>query len=272
MRRLIPFAKSSKPAKRAANASIWHQIKWRIVAKRGAVLALLSVPVGLWVQSEIVTNAFYDFSAEQGYALSELQITGRNFTQTNQILSAINADYGTALLSLNVHDIQAKLNQLGWVKSATVTRHYPDALSIAIVEKRPMALLQTKAGHRLIDYDGEIIFSANASDFAHLPVVAGEGAASTAGIIIDALKTEPELFADVWAIHRVSDRRWDVHLRSGMAVKLPETDAILAWSKLAVLDRDTQIMARDLASIDLRVPGQLIVEPNLPIAKKGRKT
>jgi len=31
-------------------------------------------------------------------------------------------------------------------------------------------------------------------------------------------------------------------------------------------------MKRDLATIDLRVSGQLIVEPNLPLSKKGQKT
>ena len=102
--------------------------------------------------------------------------------------------------------------------------------------------------------------------------MAGDGAASHAAAILDALKTEPELYADVWAIHRISDRRWNVHLRTGLEVKLPEMDAALAWSKLAVLDRDTQIMKRDLSMIDLRIPGQLIVQPNLPLAKKGRKT
>ena len=74
-----------------------------------------------------------------------------------------------------------------------------------------------------------------------------------AAAILDALKTEPELYADVWAIHRISDRRWNVHLRTGLEVKLPEMDAALAWSKLAVLDRDTQIMKRDLSMIDLRI-------------------
>ena len=66
-------------------------------------------------------------------------------------------------------------------------------------------------------------------------------------------------------------RRWDVFLRTGLSVKLPEDNAVLAWSKLAILDRDTKIMKRDLAVIDMRVSGQLIVEPNLPLSKKGQK-
>ena len=61
-------------------------------------------------------------------------------------------------------------------------------------------------------------------------------------------------------------------MRSGLTIKLPEQDPVMAWSRLAKLERDTAITARDLASIDLRVPGQLIVKPNIPIRGKGSKT
>ena len=91
-------------------------------------------------------------------------------------------------------------------------------------------------------------------------------------MIIDILRTEPEIFSDVWAIQYISQRRWDIHMRSGLAIRLPERDPVLAWSRLAKLEQETAITARDLAAIDLRVPGQLIVEPNIPIRGKGRKT
>ena len=61
-------------------------------------------------------------------------------------------------------------------------------------------------------------------------------------------------------------------MRSGLTIKLPEEDPVLAWSRLAILERDTAITERDLAAIDLRVPGQLVVEPNIPIRGNGSKT
>lgn len=277
MRRLIarlPFVRPDQAAKRGADPTSWLR---QIFLSRKGRRALISGVTGclalsLWGASAYLTPAFYHLTASQGIALSELHITGRNYTAHEHILAAVDAPYGTPLLSLDVNDIQSQLQQLGWVKYARVSRQFPDALTINLVERRPMALLQMTGGHRLIDQHGDIIFTADSADFAHLPVVAGDGAASHAAAILDALKTEPELYADVWAIHRISDRRWNVHLRTGLEVKLPEMDAALAWSKLAVLDRDTQIMKRDLSMIDLRIPGQLIVQPNLPLAKKGRKT
>ena len=57
-----------------------------------------------------------------------------------------------------------------------------------------------------------------------------------------------------------------------MEIRLPENDPISAWSRLAVIDRQKAITNRDLAVIDLRVPKQLIVEPNIPVRGQGDKT
>ena len=64
---------------------------------------------------------------------------------------------------------------------------------------------------------------------------------------------------------RVSGRRWNVHFdnyESGVAVLLPEDDVVLSWTRLADLERDYRILERDLAFIDLRMEGQVIVRIN----------
>ena len=134
------------------------------------------------------------------------------------------------------------------------------------------ALCQSSRWHRVIDANGTIITGADPSAFGHLTVVAGKKAASRAAPILNILRTEPELYAEVWAISYQSERRWDVHLRSGIRVRLPETDPRTAWSKLAIIDHSKRITDRDLAVIDLRVPDQMIVEPNIPVRGRGRET
>ena len=136
-------------------------------------------------------------------------------------------------------------------------------------QQKPM---QTSNGHELIDDSGTIIEGADPTQFSHLTVVAGKGAAANASAILDILRTEPELFVEVWAITLQSERRWDVHLRNGIDIRLPETDPRTAWSRLAIVDHSKNIIGRDLAVIDLRVPEQLIVEPNIPVRGEGRNT
>ena len=135
-----------------------------------------------------------------------------------------------------------------------------------------MALLQTVNGHRVIDASGTIITGADPSAFSHLTVVAGKQAAGKVAPILNILRTEPELYAEVWAVTFQSERRWDVHLRSGIRVRLPESNLRTAWSRLAMIDHTKRITDRDLAVIDMRVPDQMIVEPNIPVRGKGSKT
>lgn len=179
---------------------------------------------------------------------------------------------GKSILAIDLMAMREDILQLGWVEDVVIIRTLPDKLEIRLSERQPVALLQSAKGHQLIDASGAVIHGANPADFNHLIVASGKGAAERAGMIIDILRTEPEIFSDVWAVQYISQRRWDIHMRSGLAIRLPERDPVLAWSRLAKLEQETAITARDLAAIDLRVPGQLIVEPNIPIRGKGRKT
>ena len=153
-----------------------------------------------------------------------------------------------------------------------IERRLPSKIHITLDERVPVALLQNETDHQLIDASGAIIEGADPRDFTHLKVVAGDNAAAHAAPILAALKTEPELFSEVWAISFRSERRWDVHLKNGMEIRLPEADPISAWSRLALIDREKAITNRDLSVIDLRLPKQLIVEPNIPVRGKGSKT
>ena len=197
----------------------------------------------------------------------------RSISDLEIVLNAIGVHQNTPLLTLNLAVIRVQLTSLGWVKDARVERYFPNKLVVTLRERVPLALLQTEEGHRLIDASGEMIANASAKEFRHLPVISGaKGAAAKAHLILDILQTEPELFSDVWAVHFVSGRRWDVHMRSGLVIKLPERDPVLAWSRLSRLEAETKITARDLAAIDLRIPDQLIVEPNIPVRGKGSRT
>ena len=85
----------------------------------------------------------------------------------------------------------------------------------------------------------------------------GEAAALSANGIIEILKTEPELYSEIWAIHHISKRRWNVLMKNGVTIKLPEIQPGFAWSRLARFDYKNQIIQRDLAVIDMRLPDQI---------------
>src|SRR5690606_35812695 len=93
-----------------------------------------------------------------------------------------------------------------------------------------------------------------------LPIIVGATAPQNAPALFAILATEPELSKRVRAATWVDDRRWTLRLDNGVDVHLPADRPQAAWARLARLDREQQILARDIVAIDLRLDDRLIVE------------
>ena len=274
MRRIkLPFRTTTKQRSNPDNV-VKQQTKLplRRLFIGATILLAASIGTGLYLQKDSFKAEMLALSADAGLKVEFIDITGRNHTSDAALLSALGLEKGAPILGLDLDLLRNQIEQIGWVRSARIERHLPQKLHVILDERLPMALHQQKSGHVLIDRTGAAIQGADPTKFAHLPVVSGQQAPQQAALLLDALKTEPELYSDVWAVQLISGRRWDVHLRSGIAIRLPERDPGLAWSRLARIERTSNITARDVSAIDMRVPDQLIVEPNIPVSGTGQKT
>jgi len=249
---------------------LWRRIKISLYSL-AAIAGIASFGMALADRDQL-TDDILAITARAGLTLEQIQVRGRAHTPQDKLVTALGLTVGQPILGIDLVAIHDRIRHIGWVEQATVERRLPGTIHVTIRERVPVALLQTDSDHQLIDQSGTIITGADPREFSHLRVVAGDGAANNAAQILAILKTEPELFAEVWAVSFRAKRRWDVHLKNGIDVRLPETDPISAWSRLAILDRAKQITNRDLAVIDLRVPHQLVVEPNIPVRGQGRRT
>lgn len=271
MRRLISWI---KPEMRTRQTSPLTSLirKLRIILTSFISLALVSTIGVAMMDRERLKHDLLKLSANAGLTLEVIELRGRAHTPKEALLKVAKLKIGTPILGIDLEKLHSMITEIGWVEDATVERRLPGIIRISLRERIPIALLQNNGQHKLIDHSGTIIDGADPSQFTHLTVVAGKNAAPHAAAILSILKTEPELFSEIWAVNYKSERRWDVHLKNGMEVRLPEIDPISAWSHLAMIDRKKAITDRDLSVIDLRVPKQLVVEPNIPVRGKGSKT
>ncbi len=280
MRRLIPsFGRSARvpaaPSVKSGETGVitrGARLRPKIAfAAFGAIMVAATAGYTM-LDRDRITNDIITFTGAAGLNLQYIEVRGRSHTPSDMLLAVSELKKGEPLLAIDLAALHGRIANIGWVQDVIIERRMPSTIRITMQERIPVALLQTPTGHRLIDQSGAEISGAKAENFAHLTVVQGRGAASQAGPILEILRTEPELFANVWAISLQSGRRWDVHLRNGIAIRLPENDPRTAWARLAIMDHKKQIIDRDLAVIDLRIPEQLIVEPNIPVRGKGRNT
>ena len=117
-------------------------------------------------------------------------------------------------------------------------------------------------GYSLIDRAGQIVANQDVALFKDkLPMVVGPGAPLGANSLITTLDKYPALAARILASVRVGERRWDLHLKNGIEVMLPEGHEAEALDRLMRLHQEHALMDRPLTAIDLRLPDRLVVRP-----------
>jgi cell division protein FtsQ len=93
-----------------------------------------------------------------------------------------------------------------------------------------------------------------------LPLVVGAGAERRAQDFLALLANYPSLREIVRASVLVAERRWNLRLRNGIDVRLPERGLEAALDRLVALDRDKNLITRDIVAIDLRLADRVNVQ------------
>lgn len=205
--------------------------------------------------AEALTRA----SGALGLTLKEITVEGRGRTSTQALSSALDARLGLPLLGLDAEAMRQRVEALPWVESAVIERRLPTTLAIRLTERRPFALWQHDGAFDVIDARGRPIAGQDAAAFADLPHVVGADAATEAEALTLMLQVEPALDEQVAAATRVGGRRWDVLMKNGVTIRLPEEDPATAWSRLAGFERAHGILERAVVAIDLRLPDRVAV-------------
>jgi cell division protein FtsQ len=206
-------------------------------------------------------TALLQASAEAGLRITDITVVGRKRTPTDQIVTALAARHGEPILALDIAASKARLELLPSVRTAAIERRLPGALHLSIIERQPVALWQSEGRFVLVDRDGHRIPGA-IEGFEDLPLVVGDGAPQRADELFAMLATEPALAARVKAATRIGNRRWNLRLddiERGLEARLPEIDPEAAWHRLAELERNRGLSAKQITLIDLRVPERLIL-------------
>ncbi|OXT00398.1 hypothetical protein B7H23_09695 [Notoacmeibacter marinus] len=206
-----------------------------------------------------------------GFGVAELAVAGNRFTDEKAIANAIGLENDRALLGLNVEDARSAVAALPWVKSAEVRKAYPSGLTVEIVEHKPAALWQVGSFVQVIDRTGMVIAPYEGVVLSGLPLVVGEGAADHARQISDLVAAYPTVEDRVRAFIRVGHRRWDLQLDNGVTVKLPERRAAEALARLEEGNLFSELVARDVSAIDMRIEGQLVIATSDEVMEARRK-
>jgi cell division protein FtsQ len=194
-----------------------------------------------------------------GFRIAAVAIAGHKHLSRDEILAIAGVNGRTSLLFLDAAETRAKLKSNPWVGDATVQKLFPDRLAVTVTERAAFALWQTGGQISVIADDGTVLESYLSRAVMTLPFVVGAGAATRAKDFLALLDRHPELRDNVRASVLIGERRWNLRLKNGVNVRLPETDIAHALDHLAALDREKNLLARDISVVDLRFPDRVTV-------------
>lgn len=194
-----------------------------------------------------------------GFRIVSVALAGQHHISREDVLAAAGVTDTTSLLFLDVEQTRERLKSNPWIADATVLKLYPGELQIGIREREAFALWQKNGQVSVIADDGTVLEPYVAPRLIELPLVVGRGAETRAKEFLSMLDRYPDLRASVRATVLVGERRWNLRLKNGIDVRLPETDIAPALERLVALDKEKTLTTRDIVAIDLRLPDRVTV-------------
>ncbi len=194
-----------------------------------------------------------------GFRLAAVSLSGVKQVTREEVFAAAGIAENASVLFFDVDAARRRIKAIPWVAEATVRKLLPDRLDIAVTERNAFALWQRDGKVSVIAADGSVVSEQPDRSFAGLPFVVGRGAEKKAQAFVGLLDRYPSIRDRVRASILVAERRWNLRLVNGMDIRLPERDVERALQTLAELDRDKNLLSRDIAFVDLRLADRVTV-------------
>lgn len=261
---MVAENRAKRSVLRRANAK-----RWDLPRGIGSALAVL-ILVGFW-STGFYSGGHYDEFARHngtlkdiaarsfGLGIRSVGVTGNKELSQEEVFVAAAMPATSSLPFLDIASVQARLMQVPLIAGVSIKKFYPNRLLIEVTERSPFALWQRDGQVHVISADGTAIDALRDDRFVNLPHVVGPGANKRAKEYIAILLEVPEMAEQVRAGTLVGERRWNLKLKNGVEVKLPEDEPARALSRLADADRDTRLLSKDILSVDMRFSDRIVV-------------
>ena len=235
------------------------------------ILFLLLIFLALWLGGFLpqIRQNMHDYKVRQlmafGFVVEQIDVIGEGRVNEADIRAAIKISKGEYFFGADLRRAQSRAESLPWVDKAVVRRLWPNRIVVQLVEMEPYALWQHEGEFTVVNADGGAITTLEnmPSVPQGLKTLIGAEAPQYARSIYTALEFYPEIGLHVERLIYRKNGRWDLYLQDGMVVKLPRENADQALENLSALQRKNQILNRQIAIIDLRLPDRIGLTPLL---------
>ena len=222
----------------------------------------------------ILFVAYRTLNSATFFRIKTIDVSSSKRLTREEILAISGVEPGRDLARLNLKRMGEQLSQNPWVETVHIRRYFPDALSIDITEREPVAVINMGFIYYL-DQKGNVFKVLNQGDRLDYPVITGfseEDLNKSPLATKEALKTTCELLAilrdkgafilaDVSEIHYDKGYGFTMFTASGaLPVKIGSGDFIAKIERFARIYRDLMAQQPTLQYIDLDYIDKIIVK------------
>lgn len=213
--------------------------------------------------TDAVADARASIEERPEFMVKLMAIDGAEDKLAAEIRAAVPLRFPQSSFDLNLENIRAEIDALHGVKNASVRIRPGGVLQIEVTPRAPVAIWRSEDRLALVDETGAYVSTiVSRSEFPHLPLIVGEGAARHVTQALQLTRTASALGDRLRGVVRIGGRRWDIVLDRGQRIMLPEVGAGQALERVIALERAQEILTRDVARVDMRLAQRPTVRMN----------
>ena len=230
------------------------------------LLILISVVVFKNFESEkfnTKTKIFNNFLVKLGFSITHIHIHGTKYLSNTKIHNIFENYKAVNIFSVDLNKVHKEISRYKWIKSVHLKRVLPNKIKISLIENKPIAIWQNKKGNNILTKEGALISDYNFNFFKNkLPIIKGKNINQNIIEILYILKTNKSMANEIWSLSYINMRRWDLHFKQGLVIRLPSNNPTEAWKLAAKLNQKYNILNLGLTEIDLRNSKQILGKIN----------
>lgn len=198
-----------------------------------------------------------------------MAIDGAGTEIAEDIREIVAIDFPISSFDLSLEEIRETILQLPAIADASVRIKPGGVLQVDLTERVPVILWRSAQGLVLLDQQGHYVGEASTrAEHADLPIVAGNGADLAIPQAMRILAATGPLQDRVRGLERIGQRRWDVVLDRDQRILLPVENPVQALERVLMLNQSQDMMARDLAHVDMRIAARPTIRMNPEAVQK----
>ncbi len=245
----------------------------RIGLRVGLPLGMILIAAGSYLASEtrrdhlvaLYNEARASFETRPEFMVNVMAIDGAGESVATDIREVTSLDLPLSSFDLDLPAIRDLIVGLDPVKTAAVRIRPGGILQVDVVEREPAIVWRSRDGLALLDETGAFVAElGQRSLHPELPLIAGRGADKRAAEALRLFAAARPLGDRLRGIVRIGERRWDVVLDRGQRIQLPVERPVAALERVIAVSEVKDLLERDVAVVDLRLPARLTVRMNAP--------